>query len=65
MAASAGQKYLEQHIAEIIWFKTKTNSAPKLEIKKSRDGEGKMSYLGVSHAKRIEQLGTDPPTKLS
>ena len=40
-------------------------SAPKLEIKrKSGDGEGKMSYFGVSDAKRIAARDL-PPTKLS
>ena len=29
-----GTKEFEQHIAEIIWYRAKTKSAPKLEIKK-------------------------------
>ena len=60
-----GTKEFEQHIAEIIWYRAKTKSAPKLEIKKkSRGGEGKVSYFGVSNAKR--RAATDqPPTKLS
>ena len=29
------KKNFEQHIAEIIWYRTKTKSAPKLEIKKN------------------------------
>ena len=65
MAASEGQKNLEQHIAEIIWYRAKTKSAPKLEIKKkSGDGEGKVSYFGVSDAKR-RAARDRPPTKLS
>ena len=64
MAASEGQKKFEQHIAEMIWYRAKTRSAPKLEIKKSRDGEEKVSYFGVLYAKR-RAARDRPPTKLS
>ena len=58
------KKNLEQHIAEIIWYRAKTKSAPKLKIKKSGDGEGKVSYFGVSDAKR-RAARDRPHTKLS
>ena len=38
MAASKGQKNFEQHIAEIIWCRAKTKSAPKTRNKKNRGG---------------------------
>ena len=64
MAASEGQKNLEQHIAEIIWYRAKTKSAPKLEIKKSRGGEGRCPILEFQ-MQNGEQLETDPPTSLA
>ena len=66
MAASEGQKNLEQHIAEIIWYRAKTKSAPKLEIKKNNPGmeKGRCPILEF-HVQNGEQLGTDPPPSLA
>ena len=65
MAASEGQKYLEQHIAEIIWYRAKTKSAPKLETKKNPGMEKGRCPILEFQMQNVDQLGTDPPTKIS
>ena len=65
MAASEGQKNLEQHIAEIIWYRAKTKSAPKLEIKKNPGMEKGRCPILEFHMQNGEQLGTDPPPSLA
>ena len=65
MAASEGQKNLEQHIAEIIWYRAKTKSAPKLEIKKNPGMEKGRCPILEFQMQNGEQLGTDPPPGLA
>ena len=65
MAASEGQKNLEQHIAEIIWYRAKTKSAPKLEIKKNPGVEKGRCPILEFQMQNGEQLGTDPPPSLA
>ena len=68
MAAREGQKNLEQHIAEIIWYRAKTESAPKLEIKKNNNNpgmeKGRCPILEFQ-MQNGEQLGTDPLPSLA
>ena len=65
MATSEGQKNLEQHIAEIIWYRAKTKSAPKLEIKKNPGMEKGRCPILEFQMQNGEQLGTDPPPSLA
>ena len=65
MAASEGQKNLEQHIAEIIWYRAKTKSAPKLEIKKKSGMEKGRCPILEFRMQNGEQQGTDPPPSLA
>ena len=65
MAASEGQKNLEQHIAEIIWYRAKAKSAPKLEIKKNAGMEMGRCPILEFQMQNGEQLGTDPPPSLA
>ena len=60
MAASEGQKNLEQHIAEIIWYRAKAKSAPKLEIKNNPGMEKGRCPVLEFQMQNGEQLGTDP-----
>ena len=64
MAASEGQKKFEQHIAEMIWWYMEQKRSPlqNSKQKKSRDGEGKVSYFGVSYAKRRAARDRPPPS---
>ena len=55
------KKNLEQHIAEIIWYRAKTKSAPKLEIKKIRGWCPILEF----QMQNGEQLWTDPPSSLA
>ena len=64
MAASERQKNLEQNIAEIIWYRAKMKSAPKLEKKYPRMEKGRFPILEFQ-MQNGEQLGTDPPPSLA
>ena len=54
------KKKLEQYIAEIIWYRAKTKSAPKLEIKKYPGMEKGRCPILEFQMQNGEQLGTDP-----
>ena len=61
MAASEGQKNLEQYIAELIWY---TKSAPQVKMKKC-PGMKKGRYPILEfQMQNGEQLGTDLPPSL-
>ena len=64
-AAREGQKNLEQHIAEIFWYRAKTKSAPKLEVKKNSGMEKGRCHILEFQMQNGEQLGTDPPPSLA
>ena len=59
------KKNLEQHIAEIIWYRAKTKSAPKLEIKKNPGVEKGRYPILEFQMQNGEQLGTNPPSSLA
>ena len=60
-----GTKEFEQHIAEIIWYRAKTKSAPKLEIKKNPGVEKGRCPILEFQMQNGEQLGTNPPPSLA
>ena len=65
MAASKGQKNFEQHIAEIIWCRAKTKSAPKTRNKKNPGMEKGRCPILEFQMQNGEQLGTDSPPSLA
>ena len=49
----------------MIWYRAKTKSAPKLEIKKNLGMEKGRCPILEFHMQNGEQLGTDPPPSLA
>ena len=60
-----GTKEFEQHIAEIIWYRAKTKSAPKLDIKKIQGWRREGVLFWSFKCKTESSLGTDPPPSLA
>ena len=65
MAASEGQKNLEQHIAETIWYRAKSEVCSKTRNKKNPGMEKGRCPILEFQMQNGEQLGTDPPPSLA